>query len=127
LGHERIIAAIRKECEATLVQIADLERQLIRKTSVVRLRRTSAAIESAMPLSCPFTSGELLEMCRAHRGLDPRDPLEAVADPHWWNASRKDDWRNVVPTKIADVEPLLSLESRLAAYYVAAIQTLFDD
>ena len=49
---------------------------------------------------------ELLTACREYPGLDPRDPLEAIADPQWDSASRTNDWRNAVNPTAAVVLPL---------------------
>lgn len=63
---------------------------------------------------------ELATVCRQYPSLDPRDPLDAIADPQWDDASRTDDWRNYVDSEVAAMWDRLSAESRLVAYLTAA-------
>lgn len=62
----------------------------------------------------------LLEASRKLPGLDPRDPLDAVADPQWGRASRTNDWRNHVEPEIINVWDELSLDARIVAYLLGA-------
>jgi hypothetical protein len=43
------------------------------------------------------TVAKLLEACREYPGLDPRDPLEAIADPCWDDAMAGRLQRPAVP------------------------------
>ena len=73
------------------------------------------------------TIDKLLEACRGISGLDPRDPLDAVADPHWDEASRTNDWRNCVDDDVIFVWDSLSLDAKLVAYLQGASRSFFDE
>jgi hypothetical protein len=69
---------------------------------------------------------KLLEACREYPGLDPRDPLDAVADPQWGDASRTNDWRNHIPPSVSELWDGIPLEGRLAAYLMGARDCAFE-
>ncbi|MEX2187324.1 MAG: hypothetical protein WD875_11035 [Pirellulales bacterium] len=64
---DKIVAAARADYEATLVQIAKLEQDLLGKVSS-RYRKISAAIESVIPSDRTFTTADILA------GLEAMDP-----------------------------------------------------
>lgn len=65
---------------------------------------------------------ELVERCRRYRGLDPRDPLEAIEDPQWDDAGSISDWRNYVPDSIKRCWGGLSLDARVVTYLQAGLR-----
>ncbi len=64
---DKEIAAVRAEYEATLVQIATLEQDLLGKVTS-RYRKISAAIESVIPSDRPFSTADIMA------GLEALDP-----------------------------------------------------
>lgn len=64
---DRLIASTKREYEATLVQIAALEQDLLGRESS-RHQKLSACIESAIPSDRPFTVADI------HTALEARDP-----------------------------------------------------
>ena len=68
----------------------------------------------------------LLALCRQYPGLDPRDVLEAVANPQWGEAARTNDWRQYVCASVVELWPGLSQESRLVSYLSASVAAHFE-
>ena len=62
----------------------------------------------------------LIAACREYPGLDPRDVLEAIADPQWCDASRPNDWRNFVGCELVEIWESLPMDSRLVAYLMSS-------
>ncbi len=70
---------------------------------------------------------ELLDACREYRGLDPRDVLEAIADPQWDDAGPINDWRNRIGETLIDLWESLPIEARLVAYLRASFDAFCED
>jgi hypothetical protein len=72
------------------------------------------------------TINQLISACRDCAGLDSRDVLEAISSPEWQRANRTNDWRNYVPSLLADSWMTLSVEARLVAYLMSSLEACLE-
>lgn len=75
----------------------------------------------------PAYIDELIAQCNAEFNTDPRDVLEAIADPQWENRNKVHDWRTHVKSSIQDLWQHLSLDARIALYLDAAVEAGWEE